>query len=234
MPANFPPDVNAIGIAIGTPQPASLPQGVNVGEFGWELEQAQGTTPTFAAGLTLIDFAANTADRIGPLLDDLDASAHPEVWIRTNRIKILVSASVLDVTDDFLSDLMAQLRIRHKSIGARDVLYSVQDAIQTPSSGGRAATTVAATTINAPQTAQSWANLGLGVDVYLRQDTFRLEVMDAVPLPTGATVRLQVWFEGLLVSNELSSRAGGKCDTPTQAQIANLARVRENRSYFAK
>lgn len=225
-----------VAAALGFPDLADLPDGFATGPFGWTLEQAQGTTATYAAG-TIIDFAgatgtgqtAGTAGRIGGVLNNMSAAANPNIVLRTRRVKVQVSGTVGLVTSTFLADLMGSLVIKHQPGQAGARYYPLVDAI---GQIDRQISTTASTVTYITGPAPSWSLIsGTDLEVDLSEDTFELNAQYAVALPASSTIRLDVWFDGVaIIRNQWGGRVSvgggpnGSCSPATQRKlIDNLA-----------
>jgi len=122
-PVTFPEYVQNLLQAEGVePFQPAYPDELVFGRYGWSLEQAQGTTATFAAG-QIIDFTADsgpagTVSRIGHLLNSLSTATNPKVAAFPESFCISVSASAGTITEDFINDLQNNLYIGWAATGA--------------------------------------------------------------------------------------------------------------------
>jgi hypothetical protein len=230
----------AFATAMGYPNTPLPPDGVAVGPFGWTLEQAQGTTATFATG-TIINFpvvtgaggTAGTPGRLGPVLDGFSSAAAPDVVARISRMKLIVSAlfaqtNAAQLTEEFLADLTNNLFVRWSPSNGRpiDIPFG-PDGIGTiaADSGATDTTTAGASGYRRSPSSHSavWVPVTGGIEVDLSQDNFSLEARAAIALPQGATVRLDTWFDGVLARKAGWSDQRSTCDANNAQAVANLA-----------
>lgn len=199
-PVTFPMFVQNLLQAEGVePFQPAIPDELVFGRFGWSLEQAQGTTATLAAG-QIIDFTADTGPagtvaRIGHLLNSQSTASNPKVVAFPEHVSISVSASAGALTEDFINDLQNSLYIGWAATGAKLRPYSLVDGVSTFSffqtSDGASQATITSTVKAYPVEMP-------GCVADLEYDTWGLYAENAIALPTGATVKLNVKFDGAL------------------------------------
>ena len=222
-PVTFPEYVQNLLQAEGVePFQPAYPDELVFGRYGWSLEQVQGTTATFAAG-QIIDFTADsgpagTVARIGHLLNSLSTATNPKVAAFPESFCISVSASAGVLTEDFINDLQNSLYIGWAATGAKLRPYSAVDAVGT-FTHFNATTATSTTLINVK--AMPVELPGLIAD--LEYDTWGLYAENAVALPTGATVKLNVKFHGALYG-----KANG--DIPRNVGSQGCRSISQNRA----
>ena len=204
-------DISRVANVLGYPDPVALPQDMGQGPIGWSYEQAQGTTANLSGILINIP-NVQTGDygdtpevpgRIGGVLDNLSQADTPQVTLRAKRVMVELSAtSDSDVfSGDFLSELKRKLILRWKPSNA-EYVFPLCLAIRT--SPTRVMRYDVGTDEDHTSTAEDgvWQSLGVGgIDVNLNTDSFDMRVLDDVALPTSATVRFDLWFDGIVIKN---------------------------------
>lgn len=236
-----------IATALGFPAMPELPQGFAAGPVGWSLEQAQATTGTFDG--QVINFisavgagdTAGTPGRAGGVLDRFGTGQNPEAILRSRRCRIYVNASGGDdvLTGDFLSEIQRHLSVRHTPAQGQTRVYPVGLSLGTIFDNVAYSGATAGSPAEALAVEGRWVDLGGGLDVDLSGvDTFELYAENPITLPSGSTIRLTAWFDGVVAvrgqGNTVNRPGCGSKSVASQKAIANLARVNATIAYNAK